>query len=490
MNTESDALGRVLHAAVSDVDTPLGFAEAALRKGKQRRKRVRAAMVGTALAITAMVGGLVSSVPVWLADSENVTPASDPRLGRPTGGDLAGDAELLSQSRILWNRELKALLDRLLSNAPAGCWDALGEPHVYWSGRTGAGPASVVMQAIRTTDSCFAHIARGEFTAVGLIGTDSTGKGVHLLGVTLKGAANSEEEVFLFGPDDNTVVALQESGARYYSRRAEVQADGKVTRDWHALSYRDGVATVVIPPAEPRPQPQNDPAFAKRTQAQPGATVPPEDRVRPFSTARSRGMVTGHGNVGYFGWLNLQGHLGGPRLEFAERLRRFNDVLDRMGYSDPAFRGAARARPGELTLIPMAPAGRQGESPSTLQGVTPGLAGGWHVTAVLPDGRTVIVGEEPINNSVHTYAVLWRGDVVDQVIHGAPAERDPVLPVNIRMPDGQGWIVARQGAKLKWRSTTGVWTDLPGDAALLPADAEMVNVTAPGIPSTNVTLGT
>ncbi|SDM53849.1 hypothetical protein [Allokutzneria albata] len=468
MNTDSDALGRVLRAAVSDVDTPAGFAEAALHRGKRRRKRVRGAMIGSALAVTALVGGLISGVPAWVADSAHITPADDPRLSRPTGGDLAGDAEFLSQSRILWNRELQAQLEFTFTGLSANCWEVFGEPRVYWAGRTGNGPASVVMQPLRATRACD-DVVDATSTAVGLVGTDAVDKGVHLLGVVVKGAGHDEDEVFQFGPAGNTVVALQESRARYVSHRADVHKDGKVTRSWKELDYRDGVAVADIEqPAQPSPYLQTDPAFTKRLQADPGATIPPEDRVQPFPTSRSRGMVTRRGTGGSFshlGWTSVRGDLGGPRLDFAERVRRFTDVLAQRGYSDPAFRGRKLSE-------------RAGG----------GQPGGWHITAALPDGRTAIVGEEPINGAVHIYAVLYRGDVVDQVLYGAPTGGGSALPVQLRLPDGQGWIVARQGGRLQWRSDTGQWNGLPGDAALIPDTATTVQVVAPELATVDVAL--
>jgi hypothetical protein len=55
------------------------------------------------------------------------------------------------------------------------------------------------------------------------------------------------------------------------------------------------------------------------------------------------------------------------------------------------------------------------------------------------------------------------------------------LPVRLRVPDGQGWVVAHYGAQLQYRaSADGAWQDAGSDAALLPDNAAQVQVTKNG----------
>ncbi|SDM33977.1 hypothetical protein [Allokutzneria albata] len=455
-DTDTDTLGRVLRAAVSDVDSPAGFAEAALRKGRRRRSRVRAALASAAVAVTVITGGVLTGMPAWKSASDSITPATDARLGKPTRGDLAGDAEFVDRARSVWRAELPDLLGRVTNTRPGACWAVLGEPHVYWAGRTADGSAAVVMQTIRSTPAtCPVNVEPRQTTAVGLVGTDVHSR-FHLLGVVASGFGNQAAEVFLFGPGESTVIALEESQARYVSPAPAVGPDGRVAREWQELVFRDGVATMRLDRATSPPD-RLKARFAKRKPAEPGETVPDQDLVPAFTTFHVQAVIDKWiGNAGpapYLGWSAVRGDLGGPRQDPAERARRFVGALNRGGHTDPADR-----EPG----LPA----REGW----------GQPGGWHVTAELPDRRTVVLGEHLIGDVTHLFAVLWRGDEVDRVVPGGPVDGSRPLPVKLRLPDGQGWIVAHEGSRLRWRSGDGPWTALPGDAALLPEQATHVEV--------------
>ncbi|GAA4021898.1 hypothetical protein GCM10022247_52650 [Allokutzneria multivorans] len=460
MTTESEALAQVLRSAVSDVDTPAGFAEAALRKGKRRKQRMRASMVGAALAVTAMLGGLLSGVPSWRADSDRLTPASDVRLSTPTTGDLAGDAEFLANARATWERELAAHVEVGASLARAGCWDAVGQPHVSWANSSSAGPVALVMQALRAKGSCDSPLPPGGLVVVGLFGTDIADGKQHLMGLDAGGGG-----VFLIGPD-TVVVALQESQARFFSRRAEYAADGTASREWTPFIFQDGVAVAAV--AEPDSSRGSAAVFVKHKPVDPGAAVPPQDRVRPVETDAVRARVTGPGNglpLPGLQWTTLKGHLSGPLLSLTERRQRFTDALDHFRLTDPAFRGWYT---------------------SDRAGVN--QPGGWDITAQLPDGRTVIVSEHVAGHENESYAALFRGDRAERVVRGPKIDRAAALPVVVRLPDAQGWVVAQQGAALRWRSAGGAWNLVPGDAALLPDAADTVEVTLPGRTAVEVAL--
>ncbi|WP_086828386.1 hypothetical protein [Allokutzneria sp. NRRL B-24872] len=452
MTTESEALAQVLRAAVSDVDTPADFAETALRKGKRRKQRVRASMVGAALAVTAMLGGLLSGVPSWRADSEQLTPASDVRLSRPTTGELAGDAAFLARARTTWERELAAHVEVAASIAPAGCWEAVGRPHVLWASRTGAGPAAVLVQALRAKGSCESPLPKGGLTVIGVFGTDISDGREHLLGVDTGGGG-----VFLLGPNA-VVIAAQESQARYFSPQVEFAPDGTASRRWTELVYQNGIA--VSSAAAPDSPWGSASVFVKHKPADPGASMSAQNRVRPVETDLTRARLTGRGGglpLPGLQWATLQGHLSGPVLSLAERRQRFTDALDHFRFTDPAFREWYTA-------------GRSGAT----------QLGGWDITAALPDGRTVIVSERVIGNDIRSYAALFRVDRAERVVRGSKIDRGAALPVVVRLPDAQGWIVAHQGAALRWRSAGGAWNAVPGDAALLPDLADTVEVVLPG----------
>ena len=74
------------------------------------------------------------------------------------------------------------------------------------------------------------------------------------------------------------------------------------------------------------------------------------------------------------------------------------------------------------------------------------------------------------------YVVLLPRSGPATVIDGGPVDRRSSLPVQVRLPDRQGWLVAAKGAQLAWRTGSGAWTPAGRNAALLPAAATEVQV--------------
>lgn len=77
-------------------------------------------------------------------------------------------------------------------------------------------------------------------------------------------------------------------------------------------------------------------------------------------------------------------------------------------------------------------------------------------------------------------ALLARGDAPFQPAASGFIDWKASLPVRLRLPDGQGVLVAAEGAALSYRVGAGRWQDAGSGAALLPADATEVRVTAAG----------
>ncbi|MEK8105276.1 hypothetical protein NKG94_08965 [Micromonospora sp. M12] len=63
------------------------------------------------------------------------------------------------------------------------------------------------------------------------------------------------------------------------------------------------------------------------------------------------------------------------------------------------------------------------------------------------------------------------------------------LPVRLRLPDDQGFLVAAEGSALSYRVGDGQWQDAGRDAALLPATATDVQVTDADGTATSVPVG-
>lgn len=108
-----------------------------------------------------------------------------------------------------------------------------------------------------------------------------------------------------------------------------------------------------------------------------------------------------------------------------------------------------------------------------------------------PDGRRLVVGGMPLDtDGTRVIAGLVDGvqpeaaGTATDLVDAGPLDPDAVLPYAVRLPDRQGWVVARADATLRYRlRTSAAWTAAGADAALLPdADRIEVEVTVTGAP--------
>ena len=457
MTPDNDLLERSLRHAVSDVDTPPDFTDRVLVGGRRRRFRRRAGMATAAAAVTVLVGGLAASTPAWLAGPDNAVPA-DPRMSEPTRGELAKDAAFLDKVLDRWRAEALSSLDRA-GDEGKDCWEFTKPPHVYWAGNTPAGPAALVLQPSRTTPAT-CSIEPGSPTWLGLVGTKPNDQAIHVLEM-VTGSDRYNPEVFAFGPKASTLIATQASGARLLSPRIDVGPDGTMTRRTQLLAFHDGVAV---------------------HQMEAGAYVERDFEVTD-ELPDSKGQITKRPlritNATHdhytpwpmMDWPQLRGDLGGIHLpDDADRRRLLGTALRHAGMADPF--GAA------------------------VEGTN---SGNWMIFAALPDGRTVAVTERYAGSSGHLYAVLVpgskeaqeklaRGEKVQQTADYGGKTDQRAGYVLMRLPDGQGWIVASQGATLRYRIGDQAWVGVQGDAALLPAAATHVEITKPGSQNSAMTV--
>ena len=64
------------------------------------------------------------------------------------------------------------------------------------------------------------------------------------------------------------------------------------------------------------------------------------------------------------------------------------------------------------------------------------------------------------------------------------------LPVRVRLPDEQGWVVANLSATVRWRVGGGEWTSAVHSAALVPDEpGAQVEITTPDGETAVETLG-
>ncbi|HEU5470028.1 MAG TPA: hypothetical protein VFV67_05195 [Actinophytocola sp.] len=435
-------LTRVLRSATADLEPRPGFAAEVVRGGRRRRTRNRITVAALVI-LTALAGA-----GIWVQwQNLPASTVADPRMAEPTRGDLATDPDLLATAV----REWRSGLSRSW-NARLGVFDDLrGAPHVYWAGRTPAGPAAVVMQqTILHPNPARGSADAGELrTLAGLVAMDPMDRNLKL--VTDQFAPDAG--YFQFGPADRTVLVVARDGPVYFS--AGPIADG--SRTWTGLAFAEGVSVVQAPegthPAAVRVVARADPPAPDDDH--PDGQLPLKPATNYLEYAATSGRFTADApamrdnRLPWGGPLRLMRlHEHGPVLTDLDA--RFIDAIGQAGLTDP--------------------------------GAKTTLFGRWRVATGLPDGRSAIVGEVQIgDNRSRIYAVLLRpDDTVDWIVTGDWVDPTAELPVLVKLPDGQGWIAAKQGSYLTYRvNRTETWTQPAGggpDAVLIPATGRQVRI--------------
>ncbi|GAA4029414.1 hypothetical protein GCM10022247_63130 [Allokutzneria multivorans] len=448
MTSENDLLERSLRHAVTDVDAPADFADRVLVGGRRRRFRRRAGMATAAAAVTVLVGGLAASTPAWLAGPDSTTPA-DSRMSEPTRGDLAKDAAFLDKVLDRWRTESLTRLDRVAYEGK-DCWAFTTPAHVHWAGNTPAGPAALVLQPARTTPGT-CRIEPGTPTLLGLVGTDGKDNATHVLDVVTTGEDYTSSEVFAFGPKAATLIATEASGAKVVSPRIEVGSDGRKARRVQPLEFHDGVAVHQMAAG----------TYVEREFVVSAEVPDAQGRTKKHPLWISKSTHDHYTPQPQLDWPKLRGDLGGSALDAPARRMLVWNALRQSGMTDPF-----------------------GPTIEDENGAN------WMISAGLPDGRTVIMTERFGGSSAHLYAILVPGSkeaqeklargerVPHTVVYGG--KHDPRSGyVAVRLPDGQGWVVASYGATLRY-NLGGLWVTAQGDAALLPAAATHLEITKPG----------
>lgn len=435
---DTERVNRAMWDATDRLRVAPDFTDRVVRGGRRRVRRARAR--GIALAVAIVMAGGGATVAWHDAASETVTVAS--HLFQPTSGDLAEDSGVISRAVQAWREGL-----RDTESGDAMVAALRGEPHVYWAGTTPAGPAAVVAQAGAGGD---------EGLMSGLVATDPVSKRFLLVGE--ESAAHGVSWVYAFGPEDRTLLAVDTGVPLFVSMAPVAGDDGKLTRDWRRMSTGDGVALAEVPV---RGDPDNVRVLAR--QALPAPDERDATGLRPVRRAS----------------------------DYVQRLEAKNDgrtvtVVPGSGlpWEDRSADGPTRAgRPTQVSDgagILLQAAGEAGYL-DPLPGISG--AGRWEVVAGLPDGRTALLSEvyqDPGPAFVFA-VVLDATGAVDAVIPGGSADRDAPVPVRVRLPDGQGWIVAAYGSALSYRTSGGgAWVEAGSDAALLPDTATEVRAVATG----------
>lgn len=462
---DTTELTRVLRDATAGVEPRPGFTAAVVRGGKRRKARNRIVLATGATAVTALVG--TGTYVLWPDPSPGIDQAADGRLSQPTAGDLAGNTALVNNAARAWRDGVSRSW-----NADRGIFDDLrGTPHVYWAGTTPGGPAAVVMQ--RAYLHPHGNLSPSEFntfqTLVGLVTIDPADGVLKLVYDQYQPGGFAPGGYFQFGVGDRTVLVVDQGTPLFFSPAPIIGTDGRITRDWQPMPVSGGVAMAQAP----------------------GGTDPKDLRV----LARATRPAPDDKNVE--GILHIEPASG--YLKFVKEGAAALDTGD--PNADPRLRwhdaGARLMRAGlTYEIVPADPAefwaDALNRAGATDIGGSSRAWGSWHVLAGLPDGRAALVGEISFDRKPsRIYAVLLKADgTVDRVVPGDTVDRSRPLPVRLRLPDTQDWIVADYGATLRYRTNPNLpWRDTTPNAALLPNNTVQVELTKPGSAPQVIELG-
>jgi hypothetical protein len=440
---DTERVNRAMWDATDRLRLAPDFADRVVSGGRRRVRRSRVRGVAIALAVVMAGGGATVA---W-RDATGTVIVADHRLAQPTAGDLAGDAGLIERAVRAWHVGLP------YAHSGEEAVAALrGEPHVYWAGTTKAGPAAVVVQE---------GARRGHVGIVGLVATDAVSRSFRLLGEYPE--ADGLPWVFAFGPDDRTLLALDPGLPLYVSMAAVSGPDGTVTRSWRPMDLADGVALTEVPAGgdatdvrvmarQVRPGARERDSTGHYWVQKTSQYVEEADAVRAGVDTAT--VTTVPDIDGLLPWNNRD--VNGP-----VRIGRSTQVNDDGGLFSRAV--------GESRFL---------DPLISIHG-----AGWWEVIAGLPDGRTALLSEiyQESDPGLVFAVLLDATGAVDAVIPGGPADRDAPVPVRVRLPDAQGWLVAAYGSSLAYRTPGGgAWVEAGRDAALLPDTATEVRAVADG----------
>lgn len=424
-------LGTLFDDATEDLEPRAGFTDAVLRGGRKRRLRHRVAVATAATAAIAVVtGGTVAMVTDSGAAPTSVTVGW---LSGPPKGPLGGDQPTIDQAIKVWE-DGKAHSP----NAQAGIFDDMRDaPHVYWAGTTAAGPAAVVMQQayLHPHDNLPETAADTRQTLVGLV-AEVDGR-LTLVSDQFQWRQNDPVPgYFQFGAGDRTVLVVDPGQPLFQMEQGD---------RWERMPIENGVAIKQYPADKP-PLPAvvvgTDPDADSAVQLK---FLPASEYLGAAAAGGGTGPLTDLGGIG-LNWPAEVLRIGLPGgAEFDESQTFYDAVSTKVGTVNP------------------------------INGTNSDWY--WYLRANLADGRVAVLGDIKWNpgTPARIYAVLVSADGSKDVLDGDVVNRHSPLPVKMRMPDGQGWVVANHGHQLSYR-TDGDWVAAGKDAALLPDDATQVKV--------------
>jgi hypothetical protein len=383
-----------------------------VRAGGRRRVVRRRSLLAAGLATVA--GGSTAGV-LLAGRGGGGTEVASPLLDRPTRGDLRGDRAFRDQLRAAWRKKV--------GNIPVR-----GEPHVVWAGVTPAGRAGVVAQ--RVPQEVVSSVGQIRYGMLGF--AEETAGGLRMISLEEMLTQATNATAALLGRERSVLLVLDDGRRVRWSPEPSYTPAGEVDRAFTPLDFRahDGAALVATE--------------ASRTMVRVGlrADVPDEQGDRSVGLANLSQLI---GEAG----------LGSP-WDGAQRLTRSltgsDSTLSGGGPWDLATRDGFDDRWGYRVAPP----------PDT-----------WLIRGTTADRREFAV--QTLAGTDDRIRLFLSLGTPDPVLRGFPDPATP-LPVQVRLPDGQGVVVAARG-RLRYRVRRGSWLPVAGDAALVPAAADEVEVT-------------
>ena len=416
-----------------------GFRDAVVHGAKRRRQRRRATTAGTLTALVALggtltVGGALPGQLNFAADTP--TPHSSPLSGTQGGplsdgrvhGDLAQDDTYLTEVRQAWRTWMASTGQRYQHPD--------GDPRILWAGRTPAGPAAVLAQTVRLPDRVGATQA-ATYATIGFVGDRNGAPSIV--------AANFDEDArdslaWYVDEQHKNLVVSDNDVTRGITLGWQYADDGSRSQTYQPLTFTDGAAIVTIPQGVDRTGVAvSDLPFHNNRTAVRIANVELDDTS---SHPRGRGLnwTVPPGTPDRILDLPFHGN-GWTAEETGRQMIDMRDLLDQHTVGIPNF----------------------------------GFYGGYIVHGTTPNGTAVRLVEDQLDNEpAHLYLTYG-----NEFRHAGTVDPQATLPIAVRLPDGQGWVVAQLGATLRYRIGTGPWTGTRMDAALAPDGATSVEVTVP-----------
>jgi len=449
--SDTDEMVTLLRAGADDltrgVVVPDGLGPRARSGGRRRlaRRRTGQAVVAAALctALAAVLPGLAWPSGAGPVVGRSTASSVYERLGasKPRG-DLAGDQGYRTEVIGAWGASHASS-----PNAVRGIFDDLrGRARVVWAGTTPAGPAALIaQQAFLHRHSDLQLDREGLHTLLGFVGVDDRGR-PRIVGDDYP-APTAPPAVAWWVDPKRTLLAVVDDGEHLgLARGWRYGHDGVRSMAFTPLVFRHGATTVRASSSAVRIAVTPYRSFGDLRSIVGDVDLDPSCHCTTPVDARlswQAGSETGFVTTGFA----IAGTR--PLADYANEgpLSRFDQALAQRAHGP----------------------------------VVSSMGSRWYAAGALPDGRTLVLGEEALDQEVsHAYLLIAARNGSTSVVHGGAIDPASALPIAITLPRHAGWVVAARGYSLRWRSGFGPWYDAGVDAALLPTSATAVEVVASG----------